>query len=786
VSVRIAPITCAILAVLVLWIAPVRGGSPITIDFEGLTDSTILANQYATQYGVTFANTVIVKSQVLTSKTSLNEFEFPPHSGTNVATDNGGPMTIKFASPVSAVGGYFTYGEGGVQSFTRLIIQAFDSNNNSIGSVSSAFSNNEALSGDPGSSPNTFLQVSGAAGISYVVITGDPNGGSFALDDLTITPFAPVPAITSLTPGGGEQGQQNLSVTVTGQLTSWTQGTTTASFGAGITVKSLTVNSTASATAVVNIDPAAALGPRTVTLTTGSEVASLANGFTVNPSPDLTVTMTHTGNFVQGQSGAVYTITVNNAGNTATSGLVTVSDTLPVGLTPVAIGGAGWTCPTGTLTSPVSCTRSDALAPAASYAALTLTVNVAANAPASLTNTVAVSGGGEVNTSNDTASDLTNISASACLAPPSGLVSWWTGDGSTSDALGLNHPSAANGVSFVAAQVGTGFTFGQGGYIDIPASASLANQQFTWSAWARPDGAGPNNDFEGNVIVEQDIDGSHVSVSLSWRATDNRFVFAVGDIQSAELITSQHAFAAGQFYFVTGTYDGSTFKLFVNGALEGQLAEAKTVPYSSISWTIGAASPNMRSQAYRRTWNGVIDEVQAFSRALSQAEIQAIYAAGGAGECKSPPAITSVAPNTSQQGQQNLAVALAGTFTNWVQGTTTASFGAGITVSALTVNSATSATATLNIDAAAATGARNVTLTTNAEVAALANGFTVTPAVNQPPTVSAGTNQTIPLGVSEIAFAEYPGPAGSGSFEGGIVMQDIRVKIRNQLNNGIC
>jgi hypothetical protein len=41
------------------------------------------------------------------------------------------------------------------------------------------------------------------------------------------------------------------------------------------------------------------------------------------------------------------------------------------------------------------CTRSDALAASSSYPALTLTVNVASNAPASLTNTAAVSGGGE-------------------------------------------------------------------------------------------------------------------------------------------------------------------------------------------------------------------------------------------------------------------------------------------------------------------------------------------------------------------------------------------------------
>jgi hypothetical protein len=40
---------------------------------------------------------------------------------------------------------------------------------------------------------------------------------------------------------------------------------------------------------------------------------------------------------------------------------------------------------------------------------LTLTVNVAANAPASVTNTATVSGGGEINTANDTANDPTTI-----------------------------------------------------------------------------------------------------------------------------------------------------------------------------------------------------------------------------------------------------------------------------------------------------------------------------------------------------------------------------------------
>jgi uncharacterized repeat protein (TIGR01451 family) len=122
--------------------------------------------------------------------------------------------------------------------------------------------------------------------------------------------------------------------------------------------------------------------------------------------PDLAVTKTHSGSFTQGQtSGAAYTITVVNLGTAATSGTVTVTDALPTGLTATAISGTGWTC---TL-SPLSCSRTDALAASASYPAITLTVSVASNAPSSVTNTATVSGGGETNTANDTASDATAI-----------------------------------------------------------------------------------------------------------------------------------------------------------------------------------------------------------------------------------------------------------------------------------------------------------------------------------------------------------------------------------------
>jgi uncharacterized repeat protein (TIGR01451 family) len=126
---------------------------------------------------------------------------------------------------------------------------------------------------------------------------------------------------------------------------------------------------------------------------------------------DLTVTKTHSGNFTQGQIGATYTITVTNSGTAATTEAVLVRDILPAGLTPTNTSGAGWNC----VVAEAVCVRSDVLAAAASYPPLVLTVNVARNA-SSGTNTVTVSGGGETNTGNNSASDVTTVDSIS--APP--------------------------------------------------------------------------------------------------------------------------------------------------------------------------------------------------------------------------------------------------------------------------------------------------------------------------------------------------------------------------------
>lgn len=92
------------------------------------------------------------------------------------------------------------------------------------------------------------------------------------------------PALLSVNPAGGQAGQ-SLNVAVTGQNTSFQQGVTQVSFGAGVTVGSVSVNSPTSLTAAVTVQAGASPGQRTVTVTTGNEVVNKVAAFTVSSLP---------------------------------------------------------------------------------------------------------------------------------------------------------------------------------------------------------------------------------------------------------------------------------------------------------------------------------------------------------------------------------------------------------------------------------------------------------------------------------------------------------------------
>lgn len=114
-----------------------------------------------------------------------------------------------------------------------------------------------------------------------VTASGDGIDVTFAPYETRYFTLGPAPAISAVVPNSGQQGQAITNVVVTGMNTSFAQSGISASFGAGISVNSITVMSATSASVSITIAPSAAIGVRDVSVTAGSETATLASGFNV-------------------------------------------------------------------------------------------------------------------------------------------------------------------------------------------------------------------------------------------------------------------------------------------------------------------------------------------------------------------------------------------------------------------------------------------------------------------------------------------------------------------------
>src|SRR5437879_5208497 len=100
-----------------------------------------------------------------------------------------------------------------------------------------------------------------------------------------------------------------------------------------------------------------------------------------------------------------------------------------------------------------------------------------------------------------------------CTPPPSGLVSWWAGEGNANDSADNNHGVLQGGMGFAAGKVGQAFNFnGTNAYIAIAARSNLnvgLGSGLTFECWMKP------ADLSGQHLIAEWNDGSaHVGVQL--------------------------------------------------------------------------------------------------------------------------------------------------------------------------------------------------------------------------------------------------------------------------------
>jgi uncharacterized repeat protein (TIGR01451 family) len=209
------------------------------------------------------------------------------------------------------------------------------------------------------------------------------------------------PTLASLSTSTGVSGT-SLDVTMSGTSLA---SPLTVDAGSGVTVTNVTVVNDTLATATFTFAPDAAVGVRNVNLTTGLGTSGSIPFTVVGPYPDLSIFSTHAGNFGVGFD-ATYVVSIANRGLSATTSAMTLTDTLPTGVTYVSGIGNGWSC--SSAQQVVTCVHPESL-PAGQSTSVDLKVGVDASAASGITHAPQVNTDGDVTSSNNTASDATLV-----------------------------------------------------------------------------------------------------------------------------------------------------------------------------------------------------------------------------------------------------------------------------------------------------------------------------------------------------------------------------------------
>jgi hypothetical protein len=198
--------------------------------------------------------------------------------------------------------------------------------------------------------------------------------------------------------------------------------------------------------------------------------------------------------------------------------------------------------------------------------------------------------------------------------PPNGLVAAYSFNESlgmtTPDSSGRGNIGFISGATWGTGRYGGGLVFdGVNDRITVPDSSSLdLTTGMTIETWIRPTALGG---YRTAVIKETP---TYLAYAL-YASTTSSNRPAV-EANRGELIGGT-APALNTWTHVTGTYDGTNLRLYINGVLASTKATTQLMPNSASALYIGG------NAGWGEWFSGTIDEVRIYNRALSQTEIQA-------------------------------------------------------------------------------------------------------------------------------------------------------------------
>ena len=197
-----------------------------------------------------------------------------------------------------------------------------------------------------------------------------------------------------------------------------------------------------------------------------------------------------------------------------------------------------------------------------------------------------------------------------------GLVSYWKfdeGSGTTASDSADDNPGTISGATWTGGQVGSALSFdGVDDYVDCGNDTSLRiSAKITVATWVYPGNYGLGR------ILSQCLYPNYTYMLHMGGGGDpweNSIRFRIG----SNLVSSSEV-ELNQWYYVVGVYDGNSVSVYLDGAFDKSVARTGPIPTSSEHLYIGSDPDD----SYH--FDGVIDEMAIFDKALSTVKIEQYY-----------------------------------------------------------------------------------------------------------------------------------------------------------------